>query len=101
MAFHFVSRVRFERLAFFVAVLIGAHLVSHPVFAQVPTGANDEIVQVRFAEGTDVDPPTTPLPPALLASGSARVTSSASITAPGDRITSRSMRFFSSRTLPG
>src|SRR5437762_4632404 len=41
---------------------------STTTFASFPPGFSSEIVQVKFKEGTDVHPPSAPLPPDLLTS---------------------------------
>lgn len=37
--------------------LLASALLSTPVAAQIPPGFSSELIQVRFSEGTDVDPP--------------------------------------------
>lgn len=45
----------------FLIVFLASSLLSIPVAAQIPPGFSSELIQVRFSEGTDVDPPTDAL----------------------------------------
>jgi hypothetical protein len=61
------SRRRALTLALLAALSVPL-MMTGAASAAVPPGFSSELIHVRFAEGTDVDPPTTPLTPALLAS---------------------------------
>ncbi len=63
-----LRQLRGATLGSFLSAFLALTGVSLPVTAQIPAGFSSELIQVRFAEGTDVDPPSDALPSVLLSS---------------------------------